>query len=77
MHVNDAVLLAGLLRHQFRLLILHADNRIVLSNGQQGIEQAHHQVLVFTEHQLKSQVSLRVQILAIRHRFSFRFLVTQ
>ena len=58
----DAVLLAGVLRHQLGRQILHALYPLALVQWQQGVEQAHHQVGVLAENLLEGQVSLRVQV---------------
>ena len=66
-HIDDRVLLARILRHHLRLHILHVLYLLALVKGKQGVEEAHHQILVLAEHFLESEVGLRVKIFSILH----------
>ena len=61
-HVNDAVFFLRVVWHHFGRHILHVLYLLSLVKGQQGIEQAHHQVLVLAEDLLEGQVGLRVEV---------------
>ena len=70
--IYHAILLAWILRNQLSRQILHMLYSLALVQGQQGVEQAHHQVFMFTEHLLKGHVGLRVEIFSFHcaHFFS-------
>ena len=68
-HVDDAVLLPRILGHHLGRGILHVLYPLALVEGQQGVEQAHHQVFVLAEHLLEGEVGLRVKIFSAFHSF--------